>query len=123
MDKVNINLSLNKLKDFLPIIQALSEGKIIQVKNAGVWSDITDEVIEFDMPEPFYRIKPKPEGRPFNNYVECWNEMIKHEPFGWIKNKNTGFYYPVEKVDDLNDYVGIFEDYEFADGTPFGIIV
>lgn len=31
-----------------------------------------------------YRIKPQPKYRPFNNTKECFMEMQKHKPFGWI---------------------------------------
>ena len=31
-----------------------------------------------------YRIKP--EYRPFANAEECWCEMLKHKPFGWVES-------------------------------------
>ena len=30
--------------------------------------------------------------RPFSNKKECWNEMLKHQPFGWLVNKETKCY-------------------------------
>jgi hypothetical protein len=79
-----------------------------------------------------YRIKPEPKYRPFANAEECWAEMLKHQPFGWIKCKEG--YFNIVYVDDY--YVGLadpdgssislasknsYQDNTFADGTPFGI--
>ena len=79
-----------------------------------------------------YRIKPEVKFRPFANAEECWEEMMKHQPFGWIKCKEG--YFNIVYVDDY--YVGLadkdnssillatknsYQDYTFADGTPFGV--
>ena len=79
-----------------------------------------------------YRIKPK--YRPFKNKEECWQEMLKHQPFGWIKNKEDGHYSMVTTVDaaESEKHILISGDYlcsldvtmslyTFADGEPFGI--
>ena len=34
-----------------------------------------------------YRIKPETKYRPFKDAEECFEEMKKHQPFGWIKDK------------------------------------
>jgi hypothetical protein len=76
-----------------------------------------------------YRIKP--EYRPFANAQECLEEMKKHIPFGWLKNKDSS--YPIEMI-GTNFSKGwikcygiwftpekMFKDTTFLDGTPFGI--
>lgn len=84
-----------------------------------------------------YRIKPKPRYRPFKTQEECWNEMLKHQPFGWIKGNITGEYKQVIHVfnygeielifnisyNSPTDYSPemMFSSYTFTDGTPFGI--
>ncbi len=72
-----------------------------------------------------YRVKPKtePKYRPFKDAEECWQEMQKHEPFGWVKFKNEeyGNYAVYCDVDRDRDFTGDFDEYTFADGTPFGI--
>ena len=81
-----------------------------------------------------YRVKLKPTFRPFKDMEECWNEMLKHKPFGWIKSNEDGHYAMVTTVDVVEGekYIAIsgnnlwsFDDtinnYTFADGTPFGI--
>ena len=121
---------VNKL---LPFIQAFSEGKTIQSKcitdDISLWWD--DNNPTFDVNTFDYRIKPEPKYRPFKNVEECWNEMKKHQPFGWLKDKDS--FYPIEMI-GTNLSKGwikcygiwmipekMFKDVSFLDGTPFGI--
>jgi hypothetical protein len=78
-----------------------------------------------------YRIKPESKYRPFyDNAEECWTEMLKHQPFGWIINISNGRAYNIQSVlleegvlYIRSSYVELgraFIDYTFADGTPFG---
>lgn len=63
--------------------------------------------------------------RPFKNSEECWNEMQKHHPFGWLKHKDTQFYMDCRIVThggiNANPFDEAYYNYTFADGTPFGI--
>ena len=76
-----------------------------------------------------YRVKPEPKYRPFKDVEECWQEMQKHKPFGWIKASHGQFLIIGFRKDEvafgMNDnwhgYNYIFDSYTFADGTPFGI--
>ena len=77
-----------------------------------------------------YRIKPKPRYRPFKTQEECWEEMLKHQPFGWVRSKKcNALLWNVTSInkDDITiicDYYKFhraFECFEFTDGTPFGI--
>ena len=60
---------------------------------------------------------------------ECWEEMQKHQPFGWLKSKEKGYYSYITMLDNrfrLNGYDGWrFDDaidkFTFVDGTPFGV--
>lgn len=125
-------MTREQVKSLLPIIIAFAEGKTIEVANSrGNWSEINNPV--FDGNPENYRIKPEPKYRPFNNAEECWQEMQKHSPFGWLKLKVTGKYFILKAVGDFSatvglnnsptDYYELFKDYAFADGTPFGVIV
>lgn len=50
---------------------------------------------------------------------ECWQEMQKHQPFGWVKtDEGYELIWHVNKGDDFN---AILKTCTFADGTPFGI--
>ena len=118
--------------DYIKVMQAYVEGKQIQYKDDEVWIDIDDPVWDWHNWE--YRIKPEPNYRPFRDSEECWQEMQKHRPFGWIKDKNDGHYAMITKVNADFDKkhiaisgINIWTlsetmcDYTFADGEPFGI--
>ena len=78
-----------------------------------------------------YRIKPKPKYRAFKTQEECWNEMLKHQPFGWIRNNDTQRLCNIGSIGRNNYGVVIdnsilyfdlaFNTCNFVDGTPFGI--
>ena len=120
-------MTREQAKELFPIIQAFAEGKTIQVWANDTWQD--EEYPSFGELSLF-RIKPEPKYRPFRNVEECWQEMQKHQPFGWLKDRDTGGYIIISELDDEDieisgnngwDYVGLMKCYTFADGTPFGI--
>lgn len=114
----------------IEIMQAFVDGKQIEFKDSvGRWCEAKNPLWNWDS-ERKYRIKPKPKYRPFANIEECWQEMQKHNPFGWIKYKTDNVYSFIVKVDKdyvylaVNEYWSfetLFKKYTFADGTPFGI--
>ena len=133
-------ITREQAKELLPIIQAFAEDKPIQDKIEGVtdWVD-TDEInFEYEGQKIKHRIKPESQYRPFKSQEECWNEMLKHQPFGWVKSKVKGYFHLIGLVQwasELEDVMiifatseqltrssrSLFEDFIFADGTPFGI--
>ncbi len=102
-------------------MQAFAEGKTIESKQIhyGDWV-VTENPVFFNS---FIkcRIKPQPTYRPFKNAEECWQEMQKHQPFGWIKMKGESNYSCIVEVLDTNNFHSDFNDYTFADGEPFGV--
>ena len=80
-------LTREVIKDFQSIVQAWIEGKTIQYNFDEGWRDANIEHLLGDISK--YRIKPEPKYRPFKSQEECWNEMLKHQPFGWIRNNDT----------------------------------
>ena len=87
-----------------------------------------DEILALELTEPSYR--------PFKDVEECWQEMLKHEPFGWLKSKESGTYANIAFLatnynksyivwfDNEKERVSlsyVYDIYTFADGTPFGI--
>ena len=121
------------------LYSALADGKTIQILNMeGNWVDVEVKKLNY-IPETLkFRIKPESKYRPFNTQEECWNEMLKHQPFGWIKSKGKGYFHLIGLVQCVSELEGvmitfatseqlarssrsIYENYIFADGTPFGI--
>lgn len=138
-----------QIKQLVAVLQAYVNGKTIQYYDVDYsfkiahpgernfnnkWVDVDeDHIFKLDLYE--YRIKPEPNYRPFRNTEECWKEMQKHQPFGWLKDKEDGHYTMITTVDPFYDdknYIKISGDhnwsfaetmnvYTFADGAPFGI--
>ena len=112
-----IMITRENAKELLPIIKAYSEGKEIEHKNyKNEWSVL--EELKFSDDPSNYRIKPK--YRPFKDAEECFNEMGKHQPFGYIKYKDRNSYFSIS-FGDNSDFDYLLENRIFADGTPFGI--
>ena len=103
----------------LPIIKAYSEGKEIQHFWENKWEDIKSPQF-VDHPSS-YRIKPGPKYRPFKNNKECWEEMQKHQPFGWFIDIRDKYYTHINLLGKSTDFDYLFKIYTFADGTPYGI--
>ena len=126
-------MTREEVKQLLPIIQAFAEGKAIESRcikgDKSLWYDDEDPSFDNDLE---YRLKPEPKYRPFANTEECWKEMQKHQPFGWLKDK-SGNKLIIENVDSrgcVEVYNGgacsfneVFEYFTFADGLPFGVKV
>lgn len=74
-------------------------------------------------------VVPEPKYRQFKDAEECWQEMQKHQPFGWVKASHGQFLITGLRKDvvafginnNWQDYNYMFNNYTFADGTPFGI--
>ena len=126
-------MNKQQAKELLPVIQAFADGKTIQYYYGGAdWVDVKpNESVDFSDDVLNYRIKPKPKCRPFKDLKECWKEMQKHQPFGWVKASHGYFEITGIKAEDIGfgitdnflSYEYLFTNYLFADGTPFGIKV
>ena len=128
----------NQAKEFYPILQAYAEGKVIESRtkpSAVKGTDIPNDWTEMKEIEYWnnieYRVKPKPKYRPFKNAEECWKEMQKHQPFGWVKStlfkdlnlvkRVTTLYVEINR--DIIDYKDALDKFTFADNTNFGVKV
>ena len=126
-----MKITREEAKELLPVMQAFAEGKIIQDKIEGLtdWVD-TDEInLEFEGQKIKHRIKPETKHRPFKTQEECWNEMVKHQPFGWVKEISTEMLYLINgmtntsivTMENINSFEEAINIYKFKDGEPFGI--
>lgn len=127
------------IAECIKVMQAYVEGKQIQYVDSETedWADIESPIWNWDTYD--YRIKPELEYRPFKDADECWQEMLKHEPFGWTKKTcghcnflhimelySTGIV--INMVDNFGCFKNLLETYglafaeiTFADGVPFGV--
>ena len=132
-------LTREEAKRRAELYSALAKGKSVQVQGIdGSWVDVDIDKLNYFIETPIFRIKPEPKYRPFESQEECWNEMLKHQPFGWVKSKKSERHFSIGSVlwdNDFNDVFvtfafdgmlgrsskSVFEDFTFDDGTPFGI--
>ena len=116
------------IKKFMPLMQAMLEGKTIQRHLDDMGWVYTDKIFVGDGVS-LYRIKPEPRYRPFKTQEECWLEMHKHHDFGCGLN-NIGEYVNLSRI--LNegiyftkgsgfDFSKALQGFRLTDGTPFGI--
>ena len=124
-------MTREEIKKMLPILQAFADGKTIESRcikgDKSLWYDDEDPSFDNDLE---YRIKPEPKYRPFKDAEECWQEMQKHQPFGWV-NYN-GYHANIAAVMSsaitfVNNkgytlfFQQAFEGCTFIDKQPFGI--
>lgn len=132
----------NQAKEFYPVLKAFAEGKVIEcrtkpselgkgLRDMNDWTEMKAIPLWSGIE---YRIKPESKYRPFANTEECWNEMLKHQPFGWVimHNENKKL---IGEVDSFGGVIlynqrGSKFDFDeanriltFADGLPFGVKV
>lgn len=118
-------------RKLIAVMQAYVDGKQIQCTDdeSENWIDV--ESPEWD-PNYDYRVKPDLTYRPFLNAQECWQEMQRHKPFGWVKFCET--YSAIVAVSNVDvsvvtvngdvvvyPFIVMMEDHTFADDAPFGI--
>lgn len=129
------DMNREEAKKLLPIMQAYAEGKTIQVKLKTDGKALTVNRVDVTNPDwdttRCYRIKPEPTYRPFKNTDECWEEMQKHQPFGWLMH--NGYRHQITSMtanfgvfcdngcDNLTLTGYLNDGWTFADGTPFGM--
>ena len=142
-------MTREEAKRLLPIIKAFADGKTLQYRvspsiprpyNRDVsylkeWFDLDE-----DKCDGFccfctinYRIKPETKYRPFKSQKECCDEMFKHQPFGWVKNIETGDLCNISNIYESEGcskvlldtcaytFSSLLNEFTFIDGTPFGI--
>ena len=124
-----------EVKSVMNIIQAFVNGKTIQAIDPYEDEWVDQAALNFKaLFEGQYRIKPEHTYRQFKDAEECWKEMQKHQPFGWLKGDKC--FYNIVSVSNIDvsmanvsgdivtlDFSEVMEDNTFADGLPFGVKV
>lgn len=125
-------MNRKEVKSFLPILQAFADGKEIECHEEDKWYKVLEICNEMNPQD--YRIKPEPKYRPFKDAEECWQELLKHQQFGWLTGDKC--FYNIVSVSNIDvsmanvsgdivtlSFSEVMEDNTFADGTPFGVKV
>ena len=124
-----------EVKSVMNIIQAFADGKTIQAIDPYEDEWVDQAGLNFKaLFEGQYRIKPEHTYRQFKDAEECWQEMQKHKPFGWLKGDKC--FYNIVSVSNIDvsmanvsgdivtlDFSEVMEGNTFADGTPFCVKV
>ena len=122
-------MTKEKAKYLAEVLKAYAEGKPIEVLLDGGWREVNLDEYSLDAENEHYRIKKEPTYRPFKNAEECFEEMKKHQPIGWLYWDNI-FVHITEiglgriAFDNcMYSFVEAFnKGYTFADGKPFGVL-
>ena len=115
-----------------PFIKAFGEGKDIEMRSKNPHAQLNGwaKMDEFIFGYFEYRIKPESKYRPFKDTKECWKEMQKHQPFGWVNWNDVRYnIYAVSLISvclingncENMDFAYAYQKLTFADGTPFGV--
>lgn len=121
-----------RTKDLIKVMKAFLEGETVEQRaviadnyQTGWFTHTSDN---WNTNKYEYRIKPKPQYRPFKDIDECWNEMKNHQPFGWVKidgnYKNIVEFSGKEEIlvnSSFYSWSYACKNITFADGTPFGM--
>ena len=124
-------MTREEVKEMLPVLQAYVDGKTIESRcikgDKSLWYDDEDPSFDNDLE---YRIKPQTNYRQFKDAEECWQEMQKHKPFGWVKWNDVRYnIYVVSSTSvclingncENMDFAYAYQKLTFSDGTPFGV--
>lgn len=121
-------MTKEKAKYLAEVLKAYAEGKPIEVLLDSGWREVNLDEYSLDAENEHYRIKKEPKYRSFRSAKECFDEMQKHQPIGWLY-WNTAFVHITEigldciAFDNCTySFVEAFNNgYTFTDGQPFGI--
>ena len=125
-------MTREEAKQAVEVLKAFADGKDIEFSNkvgTDFWKrNENPNNVNFNFARYDYRVAKEPQYRPFENAEECWSEMLKHQPFGWVKDTDNGSYLQIYGFRDnigidhrIYEWFEAFRDVTFADGEPFGI--
>lgn len=101
------------------VMFAYAEGKNIQFSHWGTedWQPCVNPTFQFS--RYHYRVQSEQTYRPFKDMEECYKEMRKHDPFGIVESKDKSHRACIALLPD--EFDELFNEYNFADGSPFGV--
>ena len=130
-----MKLTREEAKEMLPIIQAWADGKTVDWYDEDIGWRASGFTLDFDKNPKYFRVNSETESkyRPFKSQEECFDEMMKHQPFGWFRSVHNKNLFNIVCINEsgikitnilskyMDSYDRAFDNIEFVDGTPFGI--
>ena len=132
-----MKLTREEAKEMLPIIQAWADGKTVDYYDPSIGWRASGFTLDFDKNSKYFRVNSEAESeskyRPFKSQEECFDEMMKHQPFGWFRSVHNKNLFNIVCINEsgikitntlskyMDSYDRAFDNIEFVDGTPFGI--
>ena len=130
-------MTREEAKEMLPIIQAWADGKTVDWYDEDIGWRASGFTLDFDKNPKYFRVNSEAESeskyRPFKSQEECFDEMMKHQPFGWFRSAHNKNLFNIVCINDsgikitntlskyMDSYDRAFDNIEFVDGTPFGV--
>ena len=130
-----MKLTREEAKEMLPIIQAWADGKTVDWYDEDIGWRASGFTLDFDKNPKYFRVNSETESkyRPFKSQEECFDEMMKHQPFGWFRSVHNKNLFNIVCINEsgikitnilskyMDSYDRAFDNIEFVDGTPFGV--
>ena len=121
-------MTREQAKQMAEVLNTYAEGKPIEVLLDNEWGEVDLNEYSFDPENESYRIKKTPKYRPFKNAEECFEEMQKHQPVGWLHRDKVFVQITLISPTSImfnGDFYYFYELFDgkitFADGQPCGI--
>ena len=114
--------NIEKYKLLLPIIEAYSQGKVIEVKKKLGWEPV--EILELDLFHDEYRIKPGAKYSPFDINTVLVGKTVKsftNEKIYLVTAQQTNYIFLGNESHPWT-YKDFLTFFIFLDGTPCGIL-
>lgn len=112
-------MTREKTVERIKVMQAFVDGKQIELKDCmGHWCIANNPSWDWESKRE-YHIKSESKYRPFANKDGCWQEMQKHQPFGWVKTDEG--YEQIWHINKGDNFNATLKTCTFAGDTPFGI--
>ena len=99
-----MKLTREEAKEMLPIIQAWADGQTVDWYDPAIGWRLSGFMLDFDKNPKYFRIKSEAESeskyRPFKSQEECFDEMMKHQPFGWFRSTYNKSLFNIVGIND-----------------------
>ena len=126
-----MTMTREEAREAAQVMLAYADGKEVEILKGDKWLSYPNgQTPAFQWDLHNYRIKPELKYRSFKDADECWKEMQKHQPFGWVIDPSmqyrqvirlSGCAFYLDKASVAYEFREVLMNLTFADGEPFGV--